>query len=87
MGDGTPVSLKNVRNKVLTGYSRQPVSCDGYFSSLLYKQFNKMKQTHDSMVIIGHPKAQSVFSIQKLDAFIGSVKGKCDFTRYSDIQQ
>jgi len=87
MGNGVPVAQKSIKKKLLTEYSYQAVSCDGYFSGMLQEQFNKRNKTNDSMVIIGHPKAQTLFSLEKLDAFIGSVKEKCHFARYSDLQQ
>lgn len=84
-GDGIPALQKGSRNKVLTGYSHQALSCDGYYAGILTKQVQKLKGTNQTLVIIGHPKAQSLFSLQKLNEFINSVKGSCTFERYSDI--
>ncbi|MGN6646652.1 MAG: hypothetical protein ACTHJT_08980 [Cytophaga sp.] len=88
MGDGVPMAQPGVRNKVLTSYSQQALSCDGYYASLLKPEFQKrLKKQDDTMVVIGHPKAQSKFSLQMLDEFVLSVKDSCTFVRYSDLQQ
>jgi len=88
MGDGVPMAQPGTKKKVLTGYSQQALSCDGYYASVLKEEFDKRKKFgDDTMVVIGHPKAQSRFSVQKLDEFILSVKDSCTFARYSDLQQ
>lgn len=88
MGDGIPMAQPGAKKKVLTSYSQQALSCDGYYASLLKPEFEKrLKKQDDTMVVIGHPKAQSVFSLQKLDEFVSSVKDSCTFVRYSDLQQ
>ena len=88
MGDGIPMAQPGAKKKVLTAYSQQALSCDGYYASLLLSEYNKRRQQKDdTMVVIGHPKAQSIFSLQKLDEFVSSVKGSCTFARYSDLQQ
>jgi hypothetical protein len=87
MGDGVPIAQPGVKKKVLTGYTQQALSCDGYFAGLLGKAFKDRLNTQDSMVIIGHPKAQSLYSLQKIDTFIAQAKGQCQFARYSDLQK
>ena len=88
IGDGVPMAQPGTKKKVLTSYSQQALSCDGYYASLLTSEFEKrLKKQDDTMVVIGHPKAQSVFSLQKLDEFVASVKDSCTFVRYSDLQQ
>ena len=76
------------KKKVLTSYTQQALSCDGYYATILLDEFNKRSQRNDdTMVVIGHPKAQTVFSIQKLEEFVSTVKGTCTFARYSDLQK
>lgn len=87
MGDGIPMAQKSTKKKVLTAYSQQALSCDGYYASLLEKEFHvRSSKKEDTMVIIGHPKAQSAFSLATLDEFILNVKETATFTRYSDLQ-
>ncbi|HSY60739.1 MAG TPA: hypothetical protein VK796_02635 [Cytophaga sp.] len=88
MGDGVPMVQSGAKKKVLTSYSQQALSCDGYYASLLLPEFKKRTQLkEDTMVVIGHPKAQSIFSLQKLDEFISHTKDMCTFARYSDLQR
>jgi hypothetical protein len=88
MGDGVPMAQSGAKKKVLTSYSQQALSCDGYYASLLLNELNRRTQLkEDTMVVIGHPKAQSVFSLQKLDEFILRAKDTCTFARYSDLQR
>jgi hypothetical protein len=87
-GDGIPMAQPGTKKKVLTKASQQALSCDGYYASILVEEFNKHSSMQfEHMVVIGHPKAQSVYSLQKLDAFIASVKSSCTFARYSDLNQ
>lgn len=88
IGDGVSMVQPGVKKQVLTSYTQQALSCDGYYASILLSEFNKRTQLkEDTMVVIGHPKAQTVFSLQKLDEFVSNVKGTCTFARYSDLQQ
>lgn len=88
MGDGVPMAQPGAKKKVLTRFTQQALSCDGYFASLLTDEFYKRKADgDDTMVVIGHPKAQSRFSLQTLDTFISTVKDSAVFARYSDLKQ
>lgn len=88
MGDGLPMAQPGTKKKLLTRYTQQALSCDGYYASLLTEEFYKRKAAgDDTMVVIGHPKAQSKFSVQALDTFISIVKDSAAFARYSDLQK
>jgi hypothetical protein len=70
--------------RMLTRYTNSVASIDGYKSSYLhqaYKQFLN-KSDHENFVIIGHPKAMSEYSLEKLDQFIQR-NISCGFTTYS----
>lgn len=85
MGDGYPIAQKSTKKKLLTQYTTQALSTDGYYASLLetmYDQLNKAGVKR--MVTIGHPKACSEFSLNKLDRFIDKVKYSSHFSRYSE---
>jgi len=84
-GDGKPIGASNrdiIKMLLVPTYSA--VSCDGYRSSLLeqaYKNYKYKKYNH--FVIIGHPKGQSAYSLQKLEMF---VKNKyIDIKSFRDI--
>jgi hypothetical protein len=87
MGDGVPMAQGSTKKSLLTSYTQQALSCDGYFARLLKQEFDaRVLKNNDTMVVIGHPKAQSQFSLQELEAFIANVKHTCTFARYSDLQ-
>lgn len=68
IGDGYPISTTGERTKRLTTSSRLPVSLDGYFAKQLGAAVKKNK--HEDLVIIGHPKACTLYSLEKLERFI-----------------
>jgi hypothetical protein len=84
LGDGQAMPAPGYRKKLLTKFTNNPVSVDGYNSHLLtkaLKRLNKRKLEH--MVIIGHPKALSRYSIEKIEAFVMEQKHQHTFTTYS----
>jgi hypothetical protein len=84
LGDGRAMPAPGQRKKLLTRYTNNTVSIDGFNSHLLQKALNKLikkKQTH--MVVIGHPKALSRYSIQKLEQFVKANKSNHTFTTYA----
>ena len=75
-GDGRAVgaSKKDIL-KMLFIPSYSALSCDGYKSSLLDTVYSKyLRQYYHNLVIIGHPKAQSEYSLEKLEEFIKKYK-------------
>lgn len=75
-GDGTPVGTsKKAIIKALTKSSYSVVSCDGYKSSFLFNAYNYyLDNKYSDFVIIGHPKALSKFSLDKIDKFVAKYK-------------
>jgi len=71
-GDGSPVGAsKRDIFKMLTKASYSVVSCDGLKSSLLLKSYhNYLKLNQDNFVVIGHPKAVSLYSLAKIDELL-----------------
>jgi len=58
--------------RMLTQYTNSVVSIDGYKSSYLEKAYSLFQKKEDNkhFVIIGHPKAMSEFSLERLEQFI-----------------
>jgi len=74
IGDGQPVGLskKNIF-KLLLSNTYAPVSCDSFRSSLLNKSYNiYKKEKRGNFVVIGHPKGQSIYSLNKLSEFLSN---------------
>ncbi len=84
LGDGKAMPAPGYRKKLLTRVTNNPVSVDGYNASLLGKALNKIvKKRLNHMVVIGHPKALSRFSIQKMEEFVIENKNKFNITTFS----
>jgi len=71
-GDGVPVShSRKDMLRMLTCYSHSTVSADGYKSSCLIPAYKKAKNRGDDyLVVIGHPKALSNYSLRNLDKWL-----------------
>ncbi len=85
LGDGRAMAAPGYRKKLLTRLTNNPVSVDGYNASLLEKALCRlMKKKFEHMVVIGHPKALSRYSIQMLEQFVSENNRKHLFTTYSN---
>lgn len=82
IGDGFAIvhSKKQIFNLLLR-QSFSVASIDGYRASLLNKS---AKQNKEQLVLIGHPKLFSVYSLLKLNEFIMRNKTNSKFIIYSD---
>jgi peptidoglycan/xylan/chitin deacetylase (PgdA/CDA1 family) len=69
--------------RMLTKWTNSVVSLDGYKASYLQDAFDKFCKNKNNkyLVIIGHPKAMSEYSLKKLEEFIKNNK-EVDFTTY-----
>lgn len=85
LGDGNAMPAPGYRKKLLTKFTDNPVSVDGYNSHLLTKALKELQRNdHKNMVVIGHPKALSRYSILKLEEFIVKNKGANSFTTFTN---
>lgn len=83
LGDGIPVPAPGQRKKLLSRFTWNTVSLDGYNAGLLDKALEQhMKNGADEMVIIGHPKALSRYGLEKLKEFIKKNLSKHEFTTF-----
>ncbi|MES2397959.1 MAG: hypothetical protein V4549_18245 [Bacteroidota bacterium] len=84
LGDGKAMAAPGQRKKMLTQYTDCTVSIDGYNANLLQKALKKLqKKKFEQMVVIGHPKALSRYSIQKLEEFVVKNKEINTFTTFT----
>jgi hypothetical protein len=82
-GDGIFLAQPGRKKSVLTNYTWNHVSCDGYYARLLPVQFNHyLRLNHDAFVVIGHPKGLTHFALERLELFIPWAKNKADFSTY-----
>jgi hypothetical protein len=86
LGDGIFLSQPGRKRSVLTSFTWNHVSADGFYASKLERIFNTFrKEGREEMVIIAHPKSLTRFSIDRLDQFIGSVKNKAEFKIFKQL--
>ncbi len=84
-GDGTGIGGSRLdKLRMLTRFTNSVVSVDGYKVSFLEKAYIEFlqKENNENFVIIGHPKAMSIFSLEKLEEFILKNMDK-NFTTYT----
>lgn len=74
IGDGSFLAQPGRKKSVLTSFTWNHVSCDGYYAALLNKQFRFYHQMKLDFVVIAHPKGLTLFSIKKLTQFIANNK-------------
>lgn len=83
IGDGNYVPTPNERRTKLFNSRFDNVSCDGYYSSSLKKIFKRYKDENRSdIVVLGHPKSQTKFSLKKLDKTIATTKNKYQYKTF-----
>jgi hypothetical protein len=86
LGDGRAMPAPGYRKKLLTRVTNNPVSLDGYNSHLLQKALLRLQRREKrNMVIIGHPKALSRYSLKMLESFIETNKKKHTFSTFSEL--
>ena len=84
LGDGIPIPAPGQRFNLLTRWTHNTVSIDGYNASLLKRSFRQHLRTKkEDMVIIGHPKSLTRYGLKALEKFVSEVKSThpfCTFT-------
>ncbi|HEX8514813.1 MAG TPA: hypothetical protein VF868_01350 [Bacteroidia bacterium] len=85
LGDGKAMPAPGYRKKLLTKFTNNPVSVDGYNADLLQNALDKLaKNKRQHMVVIGHPKALSRYSLQALEEFIEKNKAAHEFSTFEN---
>ncbi len=84
LGDGYFLAQPGRKRSVLTHFTDQHISSDGYYASALKSALREhMKLGHDKLVIIGHPKCNTRYSLQALEAFIRETHNQHEFTTFN----
>ena len=87
IGDGVPAAGGGSKKKLLTQYNTLSVNADGYFITKVEAAMEKAKHLgHEHLVVIGHPKACTNFSLKSLDLFIEKYKGEVEFVTLSSLK-
>ena len=74
------------KKSTLTSYTNAHVSTDGYYAKKLNASLEKsINLEHKEMVVIGHPKGNTEYSIKKLEQFIEVNHTKHNFTTFEEV--
>ena len=80
IGDGNFLAQPGRKKSVLTSYTWNHVSADGYYASKLQRILNHKKgNKEENMVVIGHPKSLTKYSIKKLSEFVKNNQSENNF--------
>jgi hypothetical protein len=83
VGDGTFLDQPGRKKEVLTNFTHNHVSTDGFYATVLQKcTENYLRKGEEHMVIIGHPKGNTLDSIQKLEKYIQKFHKRVEFTSF-----
>ncbi len=83
IGDGSFISQGGRKKRVLSTYSYNHISTDGYFAKKLSEGLRKcLNEGFEEMVIIGHPKGNTKYGLSKLRTFIENNHKKHNFTSF-----
>jgi peptidoglycan/xylan/chitin deacetylase (PgdA/CDA1 family) len=87
IGDGNFLAQPGKKKYMLTHFTWNHISSDGYYASKLVrvlKEFQKNKQ--ENLVVIGHPKGMTKYSLKKINRFIQLAQQEHSFCRFKDLQ-
>ena len=88
LGDGVPIAALGQRFALLTRWTHNTVSVDGYNASLLWRALRQHKRNRKNhMVIIGHPKSLTRFGLKSLDRFVSDKKSLHQFTTFREQKE
>ena len=87
MGNGYPMPSPGLRKEMLTKGKLLSASVDGYFVTKLNRVIqHNLSKGFKHTVIIGHPKACTLFALKKLEAFVTKQQAKGHvFTTFTDL--
>ncbi|NQY09803.1 MAG: hypothetical protein HRT71_09860 [Flavobacteriales bacterium] len=85
IGDGFPILVPGSRIKMLTSSTNNCVSSDGYFANSLSKALKIHENKGNDLVVIGHPKACTLYSLKKLEQFVAEHVNQHQFKLLSSV--
>ena len=87
IGDGQFLSQPGRKKSVLTNFTWNHVSSDGYYASVLNKSLKIcLLKKYENMVVIGHPKGNTNYSINKLETFVKQNYIKHRFKAFQELE-
>ncbi|HLG35462.1 MAG TPA: hypothetical protein VI757_11330 [Bacteroidia bacterium] len=85
VGDGFPLAVPGYRKQILTQFTLHCTSADGYFASEIETASRNTAQQNsgNEFVVIGHPKAMTKYSIEKLEVLIPKLQKNNSITSFT----
>lgn len=85
IGDGSFLAQPGRKRSVLTNFTWNHVSCDGFYAKMLAKQATFYAQRNiRRFTIIGHPKGLTLYAMEQLEQFIRQSQNKYPFSTFSE---
>jgi peptidoglycan/xylan/chitin deacetylase (PgdA/CDA1 family) len=86
IGDGDFLAQPGRKKSVLTNFTWNHISTDGFYASKLEKTLNSFEQNNiEDMVVIGHPKGMTFFSLKATKKFISKAHTKHVFRTFKEL--
>lgn len=86
IGDGSPAKGGGSKKDFLTRFNRLCVSADGYFVTKIENAVKEAERKNiESLVIIGHPKACTLFSLNYLEKLIFKLSTKHEIVCLNEL--
>jgi len=85
-GDGIFLSQPGRKQQVLTHFTWNHASTDGYYASKLAAITRRaLRKGESDLVFIGHPKGNTLYSIRMLDKYLDRFKNRCTFLTFGQL--
>jgi len=86
IGDGSFLAQPGRKQAVLTQFTWNHVSSDGFYAGMLKRQAKTYHSKGvEHFVVIGHPKGLTIYALEQLEQFIREHKNKYAFTSFSNL--
>jgi len=86
IGDGNFMPQPGKKKHVLLHFNWNHVSSDGYYASKLLFALKKFKKDgKENLVVIGHPKGMTKYSMRKMKQFIKASQKGCQYCTFKDL--
>lgn len=86
IGDGSFIAQGGRKLQSLFSFNYRHVSTDGYYAKKLDAALSMaVNRAYSEMVVIGHPKGNTVYSLEKLNAFIERHCTKHQFISFEEL--
>jgi peptidoglycan/xylan/chitin deacetylase (PgdA/CDA1 family) len=86
IGDGSFLAQPGRKRSVLTQFTWNHVSSDGFYAGMLTRQLRAyIRKDLEHFVVIGHPKGLTLYALEQLEYFIDDHQNIVEFATFSDL--